>query len=248
MAESFTTLGIEDLEWSDTDHTTGGDITDDELWSDDDTVVNDDTLWDDDNNTSTHSTTTTPVVSTSSLQDILTYATHSNEPLLHGEILLPPDNDITTNEMSGVNESVNEIATDTLASDRVNNINNKVIPIKAPSILTCDETLAATHDGSTSVSAMDNYSQPIVLLSKESSSEDVETCFDELADLPSSPEPEAMMTENNNTFDSNPSPALLPNNMSDITGILPMENQYLMDQLSSTEVDDDCVAEDFDWN
>ena len=248
MAESFTTLGIEDLEWSDTDHTTSDDITDDELWSDDNTVVDDDTLWDDDNNASTHSTTTTPVVTTSSLQDILTYATHSNEPLLHGEILLPLDNNVTTKEMSGVNESANEIATGTLSPNRVNNVTNKVIPIKAPSILTCGETLVTAHDESTSVLAMDNYSQPIVLLSKESSSEDVETCFDELADLPSSPEPEAMMTENNNTFDSNPSPALLPNNMSDITGILPMENQYLMDQLSSTEVDDDCVAEDFDWN
>ena len=250
MAESFTTLGSEDLQWSDTNHTTSDDITDDELWSDDNIVVSDNTPWDD-NDATTHSTTTAPpVVNTSSIQD--TYAPTSNDPLLQSEVLTSLNNDITANEMLGVTESANEIAADNLSPDRENN--NNVIPIEAPSILTCDATLATTQDGSPNVLTIDNYSQPIVLLCKEDSSEDVETCFDELVDLPSSPEPEAM-AENDITFYSNPSPALPPSNMIDIksypSGASIMEDQCLVDQLShinSTEVDDDCVDEDFDWN
>ena len=250
MAESFTALGSEDLQWSDTDCTTSDDITDDELWTDDDTVVNDNTLWDDDN-APTHSTTTVPVVNTPSLQD--TYAPTSNDPLLQSDMLISLNNDITTNEMLGATESTNEIAAGNLSPDS-DNTNNKVIPIEAPSIITCDEAFVTIHNESTSVLAMDDYSQSIALLckdAKEGSPEDVETCFDELADLPSSPEPEAMT----DIFNSNPSPALPPNNMTDITSYSKdasiMEDQCLMDQLSdinSTEVDDDCTAEDFAWN
>lgn len=264
MAESFASLGSEDLEWSDTDHTTSDDITDDELWSDDNTLVNDGTLWDD-NDVTIDNTNTIPVASTTSVMDTLTCSSASDDRLLQSEAVIPANDNITTNEMPEDTESTNEITASNVSPDGslvANGNSNNVIPIKAPSILTYTEALAITpddltstedetQDDLTSVQALDNNAQAIVLLSRERSPDNVNTCFDELADFPSSPEPE----ESQSTSCSNPSPALPTSNTMDYTGYSDstsiMDDQCLIDQISavcSAEVDDDCVAEGFDWN
>ena len=97
----------------------------------------------------------------------------------------------------------------------------------------------------------DEYTQTIdsdvqnkVFLSRTSSPDNINSCFDELADFP--PSPEGMRVNNITPPHSSPSPACpLDNNIRYCDdGIAIMENQCSVDQLSSTEVD----TEDFDWN
>lgn len=251
MADSFTTLEGEGLEWSDTDCTTSNDMTDDELWSDDNTVANDSTLWDDDNIISTHSTNTISMTTIPSLHDTST----NDILLLQDQVLMPPNTNVTTNEMLVDTESTNQI-TARSSSDRSleSNINSsdKVIPIEAHSILTTDgETLGIIQDESSSLQAPDhnNNSQSIVVPSSRMSSLDEDkNCFDELTDLPSSPE---IMTMNSN----DPSSALPANDVLNVIGysnnVSIMNDNCLLDQLSAvsnSEIDDDCIVEDFDWN
>ena len=242
-ADSFITLCSEDLDWSDTNCTTDSDITDDELWSDDNTVINDGSLWDD-NGITTHNTDI--VSTTTSLRNTLTCTSTNDDLLSQSEVLIPSNSDITTNEILEDTGSTNEITANDVSPNRSsesNIANNIVIPIEAPSILTYDEALEQiTQDGT---QAMDSNTQPIVLLSRCSLPEDTNTCFDELADLPSSP-------ENNMSSSKNYAHTTSANNMLDPT----MDNasvieEYLMEQLSaisSNEVDDDFVDEDLDWN
>ena len=245
IAESFTTLGGEDLEWSDTDHTTSDDITDDELWSDDDTVVDDSTLWDD-NNITTCSTDTLPIATNSSPVDTLTCVSTNDNPSLHSEMLIPSDDDdITTNEMLENTKSSN-VSPDG-SSVVKNSTSDEVITIKVPSVLAHSEVTAQDEPMSVIIQTMDNSTQSMLLLSRENSPERGDTCFDELADLPSSPDSEAMI-ENNITYCSNPTPDMPTDGMLDSTGYHDnMEDHCLMDYLctfSSTDVDD-C---DLDWN
>lgn len=243
MADSFTTLEGEDLEWSDTDCTTSNDMTDDELWSDDNTVVNNSTLWDDNNISSTHSTNTISMTTTPSLHD-----TSTNEILLLQDQVL--NTNVTTNEMLVDTESTNQI-TARSSSDRSLESNiigsDKVIPIEAHSMLTTDsETLGTIQDESSSLDHNNNSQSIVVPSSRMSSLDEDKNCFDALTDLPSSPE---MMSMNSN----DPSSALPANEYvigySDNTST--MNDNCLLDQLSTvsnSEIDDDCIAEDFDWN
>lgn len=242
MADNFTTLGSEDLDWSDTDHTTSNDITDDELWSDNNTDSHV-------NSVTTHSPNTALVTATSSLKDTITCTSTNDDSLLQSEALVSSNN-ILTNEMSEDTESANEITANNVLPSRPLQNNNEVVPIKAPSILTYSEALEEVdHDEeSTNAHVMNDNSQTVVLLSRMSSSEDVNTYFDELVDLPSSP------TENNSTTCSNLlSPLPCSNNILNPIGCSSdsIDDQCLMDQLSTiscAELDDECIAEDFDWN
>ena len=239
-ADSFITLCSKDLDWSDTNCTTDSDITDDELWSDDNTVINDGSLWDDNG-------ITTDIVSTNtSLRNMLTCTSTNDDLLSQSEVLIPSNSDITTNEILEDAGSTNEITANDVSPNRSsesNITNNIVIPIEAPSILTYNEALEqTTQDG---IQAMDSNTQPIVLLSRCSLPEDGNTCFDELADLPSSP-------ENNMSSSKNYGHTTSANNMLDPTvDNASVIEEYLMEQLSaisSNEVDDDFVDEDLDWN
>ena len=245
-ADSFITLGSEDLEWSDTDCAQDSDITDDELWSDDNTVVNDGPLlWD---NNDTHHTNMAPT--TTPLRTTLACGPTNDDPLLQGEVLIPSNSDITTNEILKDTGSTNEITANDVspnASSESNITSNIVIPIEAPSILTCDAE-SLTQDGT---EAMESNSQTTVLLSRCSLPEDANTYFNELADLSSSPETVAENNAMSSSMILASSNMTSPNNMLNPTGSSIIEDQYLMEQLStisSNEIDDDFVAEDLDWN
>jgi len=235
MSDSFTMLGSDDLVLSDTDHTTSDDMTDDELWSDDDTVIDDTTLWD--------STRTIPVDDVSTDDGVLSQSE---------TLALLNNNRITTNEILENIESTNEITANEVSPDRLlesYSINNKTIPTESPSVLLHDESLEDITQELTCPQGIDDNSPTVSFLSRMSSQEDVNTCFDELADLLSSPE--AMII--NNTSSCDPSP--VANNM--LNQLNGYSNKAIEDQCSlsaittsdsSTQVDDSCVAEDFDWN
>lgn len=242
--DSFITLDTEDIDWSGTNCTTDSDMTDDGLWSDDDTVVNDGPLWDDNGN-ATHSTDTTPTTTT--LRNTLTCTSTSDEPSLQGKVMISSNSDITTNEISEDTGSTNETTANDVSPNRPSEISNTVIPIEAPSILACNEALEQITQDGAQVSG--NSSQSI-LLSPVSLSEDANTCFDELADLPSSPEAvggDNNMSSSNSLATSN---TITASSMMNPTGDnLPIiEDQYLMEQFSSNELDDDFADEDLDWN
>ena len=241
--DSFITLDTEDLDWSDTNCTADSDITDDEPWSDDDTVVNDGPLWDD-NDVATYSTDTVPT--TAPLSNTLIYTSTSDDPLLQGEVMISSNSDIvTTNEISEDTRSTNEITANDVSpngSSESSVTGNTVIPIEAPSILTCDEALEQiTQDGA---QVMEGSSQNISLLPVCSLSENANTYFDELADLLSSPE-EENMSSSKSLANSNTIIAVM-NTTGDNLSII--EDQYLMEQFSSNDLDDDFADEDLDWN
>ena len=88
-----------------------------------------------------------------------------------------------------------------------------------------------------------------VLLPVCSLSEDANTCFDELADLPSSPE---AMAEDNHMSSSKSlaaSNTIAASGMMNPTGdnLSIIEDQYLFSTISNNELDD-FVDEDLDWN
>ena len=234
-ANSFTMLGSEDLEWSDTNCDTSSDVTGDKLWSDDDTVANNGILWgDSDDDSSTHSTDT--ILTTN---DTLTCASTTNNPLLLQDEAPVLSSSVNMLEDTGLTNEItpSDVLVDKLPESIVTS--NIVIPIGAPNTLTCDKALEEmtqdlemTQAELNNTQAMDDNSQIVMHLTRDMLSEAANTCFDELVDLPSSPEAMAQ----NPTIECSPSI---------------IQYQCLMGQLSNvnnTEEDDDFVPEDLDWN
>ena len=239
-ANSFTTLGSEDPVWSDTDCDTSSDVTGNELWSDDNTVTNDGILWgDSDDDSSTHNTNTMQTTN-----DTLTCASTTDDPLLlQGEAPVL-SNSVNVLEDTGL---TNEITSSNVSVSKPLGTSNIMIPIGAFSTLTRDKALEdMTQDLEMTQAELDTAQamvQTVMHLSEDRLSEGADTCFDELVDLPSSPEAMAL----NNDISSS------ANMLNPTTYCSPSIIQYqcLMGRLSNvnnTEVDDDFISEDLDWN
>ena len=244
-ANSFTMLGSEDIEWSDSDCDTSSDVNGDGLWSDDHTVANNGILWgDSDDDSSTHSTNT--ILTTN---DTLTCASTTNNPLLLQDEVPVLSNSVIMLEDSGLTNEItpNDVLVDKLLESIVTS--NIVIPIGAPNTLTCDKALEEmtqdlemTQAELNNAQAMDDNSQIVMHLTRDRLSEVADTCFDELADLPSSPEAMAQNIDIFSTDMLNPTIECSPSII---------QYQCLMGQLSNvnnSEEDDDFVPEDLDWN